>query len=155
MVAADSSGAMRFGCTGWAISETAYDTAARNGCQTPPRPVSSDMTNQLHQHPEEPVKLLGKLPQGQANGLTVIGQQLVDEPLKIHTIIALIDSPTAAIDNDSGDVTPNVRIRAIEVIEEDKPTLARLLRRAKDSRLGINLLPFDTEESLDRIFEGI
>jgi hypothetical protein len=105
------------------------------------------------------VKLNPKLPEGSNNGLTVIEQELVGQVRdgsnpKVYTALVLLEPGDAVLKTD-GDVVPSVTLRAIEVIREDLPTLARILRRAKEQRTGNTVLPFDLGADLEAVYEGI
>lgn len=100
-------------------------------------------------------KLNSGLPKGDGNGLGAISHDLVHEPHKIHVAVMLIDCKSITTDADSGDVTPTARIRRIEVIQQDKDIVAKLLRRAMEDRTGQVVLPFDLEEDLRGAFGNI
>lgn len=100
-------------------------------------------------------KLAARLPKGDANGLTSIDRPLIDDPHRIHVVIALVDCKSLATDVDSGDVEPTVRIRRVEVIDEDKGQAERMMRRALEKRTGKAVLPFDLEEDLRAAFPGV
>lgn len=101
-------------------------------------------------------KFSAALPNGEANGLNRIVSELVNQPHKVHAVIALIDCKKLSIDNDSGDTVPTARIRRIEVITgADKIELRRLLDRAYEDRSGQTVLPLDLEKDLRAAFEGL
>ena len=101
-------------------------------------------------------KLAGSLPGGDANGLTAIARQLIDEPHEVHVVVALVDCKSTKTDNDSGEVVPTARIRRIEVIgENDRDLAAKMMRRALEERTGKTVLPFDLEEDLRAAFGRI
>jgi hypothetical protein len=103
------------------------------------------------------IKLSGKLPGGDANGLGAIAPQLVTNPHRVHVLVALVDCRSTTTDNDSGDTMPTARIRRVEAITgaEDLKTLERLLRRAMEHRTGQTVLPMDLEDELTAAFEDI
>lgn len=101
-------------------------------------------------------KLTPALPQGDSNGLLVISRSLVDEPHRVHAVIALIDCKKITTDNDSGEVEPTARIRRIEVITgEDLKLAEQVIRRALEKRTGATTLPLDLEDELDQVFSEL
>lgn len=98
-------------------------------------------------------RLASGLPKGEGNGLGAIARALIDEPHRIHVVVALVDCKKITTDNDSGEVEPTARIRRIEVIEDqDHDLAAKMLRRALERRTGQTVLPFDLEEDLRATF---
>lgn len=100
-------------------------------------------------------RLSSGLPKGEANGLAALDRELIDNPGKVHVVIALIDCRKVTTDFDSGDIEPVARIRRIEAIREDSGVASRMLRRALEVRTGKTVLPFDLEEDLRAAFGGI
>jgi len=101
-------------------------------------------------------KLAGSLPGGDANGLTAIARDLIDNPHEIHVVVALVDCKRITTDNDSGEVVPTARIRRVEVIgDNDRDLAAKMMRRALEHRTGKTVLPFDLEEDLRAAFGRI
>lgn len=101
-------------------------------------------------------KIASALPGGDANGLTAIARDLIDNPHEIHVVVALVDCKRTTTDNDSGEVVPTARIRRVEVIGgQDKDLAAKMMRRALETRTGKTVLPFDLEEDLRAAFGGI
>ena len=101
-------------------------------------------------------KLSGSLPKGEANGLGAIARGLLDEPHKVHVVIALIDCSGESTNHDTGDRQPTARIRRIEaVLPQDHATAETLLRRSLDKRYGRETLPFDLEADLKAAFDGV
>jgi hypothetical protein len=101
-------------------------------------------------------RLASGLPKGEGNGLTVLARKLIDNPSRIHVVIALIDCKKISTDVDTGDVEATARIRRIEaVLPEDHPVAQTMLRRSLDKRIGKEVLPYDLEEELRVAFEGI
>lgn len=95
-------------------------------------------------------KLNGSLPKGQANGLSAIARQLVDEPDQPHVVIAIVDTRKIATDCDTGDQEATVRVRRIEPISgDDGQRAATLLRRAMETRTGQTTLPIEVEEEIE------
>lgn len=98
-------------------------------------------------------RLASSLPKGEGNGLGALDRDLIDDPRKIHVVIALVDCKSIKTDNDSGEVEPTARIRRIESIEEgDRDIAAKMLRRALERRTGKAVLPFDLEEDIRAAF---
>lgn len=101
-------------------------------------------------------RLASGLPKGEGNGLTVLARKLIDNPSRIHVVIALIDCKRISTDVDTGDIEPTARIRRIEAVLRDDHEIAQtMLRRALDKRIGKEVLPYDLEEDLRLAFEGI
>lgn len=89
-------------------------------------------------------KLASKLPAGDTNGLGRILSRLVNRPDEVHVAICLLDTAQLTTDTDTGDVTPTVRIRAIEPVGGvDGLTAHLLLKRAHEDRTGLAELPFN------------
>lgn len=101
--------------------------------------------------------LSGNLPHGDANGLTVIIRDLIDNPHKLHVLIAIADCRKVTTDNDTGEIIPTVRIRRIEVVRVpgDLKTAEKLMRRALENRSGMTVLPLDLEDDVRRAFAEI
>lgn len=101
-------------------------------------------------------KLGSGLPKGEANGLDSIARKLIDEPHAVHLAVVILDCKKVTTDHDSGDVEPTARIRRVEVIEaDDVPLAAKMLRRAMERRTGQTVLPFDLEEDMRAVLEGV
>lgn len=102
-------------------------------------------------------KLAGKLPGGDANGLAAIARELVEQPHKVHVVLALVDSSRTTTDTDTGEVVPTARIRRIEVVSggQDATLAHTMLRRALEQRTGATVLPFDLEEDLRAAFGSV
>jgi hypothetical protein len=101
-------------------------------------------------------KLASTLPKGDANGLQAIARDLIDEPHRVHVVLALVDCKKTTVDNDSGEIEPTVRIRRIEAIRgEDLALAQKMLRRALELRTGKTVLPFDLEEDVRNAFRRI
>jgi len=101
-------------------------------------------------------KLASALPKGESNGLNSLARRLIDEPLDVHVIVALVDCKRITTDSDTGDIEPTARIRRIEVItDSDKELAAKMLRRSLEKRTGKTVLPFDLEEDMRAAFSNI
>lgn len=99
------------------------------------------------------LRMSGRLPVDDRNGLVSIARELVDDPERVHVVIALVDTLKVTTNIESGDVVPTVRVRAIEPIGEttDAYELERLLRRAYERRTGHVELPLELERELEAI----
>lgn len=98
--------------------------------------------------------LASKLPDGDRNGLAAIATELLDNPEKVHVVIALVDCSKITTNTDTGDVVPTARIRRIEAIKdpEDGRRMRMLLRREWERRTGKTVLPFEMEEEMRSAF---
>lgn len=99
------------------------------------------------------VRLAGRLPDGDKNGLASIAHLLVDDPSAVHVAIVLVDCSRVLTSTDDGSTLPTARVRAIEPIPEgpDAKEMRRLLRRALERRTGQTTLPLELERSLDEL----
>lgn len=99
-------------------------------------------------------KLSSALPEGDANGLTAIARALVDEPLRVHAVIALVDCKKTTTDNDTGATEPTARVRRVEVVASpsDLDVIGKVMRRAMEGRTGQTVLPMDLEDELESVF---
>lgn len=92
------------------------------------------------------VKIAGSTPEGDKNGLAAVVAQLIHRPERIHVAVVLLDTKSLSTDVDTGDVTPTVRLRAIEVFEADTAEAVRareMLRARYARRTDRPELPFD------------
>jgi len=101
-----------------------------------------------------PAHLSGKLPDGDANGLAAIARALIDDPRRIHVVVALVDTAKITQTCDDGARVATVRIRRVEAISDpaDRGRLQTLLRREYERRTGQTVLPFDLEEDVRSAF---
>ena len=99
-------------------------------------------------------KMSSSLPTGDGNGLAAIAAELVENPNKVHVVVALIDCMTITQNTDTGDVIPTTRVRRIEVVTdpEDGRRMRTLLRREFERRTGKTVLPFELEDEMRRAF---
>lgn len=98
-------------------------------------------------------KLASALPKGDSNGLDGLARDLVDDPHRMHAVIAVLDCSKIITSTDTGEVEPTARVRRIErVLDADLTAAERLLRRALEKRAGDTQLPIDLEEELEEIF---
>ena len=98
--------------------------------------------------------IAGGLPAGEANGLSAISRELVENPERVHVVVALIDCSKITTKVDSGDVVPTARIRRIEAVTDlsDGHRLRALLRREYERRTGQTVLPIELEDDLRAAF---
>lgn len=102
------------------------------------------------------IKIAGKLPDGDANGLAGLAGDLCDNPHKVHVVIMLVDCKQVLVDQDSGEHIPTARIRRAERIRrEDLPTAEKLVRRALEGRSGGEVLPIELEDEITAAFRDI
>lgn len=96
------------------------------------------------------IKLKGKLPDGDANGLKgeVWRKTLVREPLKPHVAIVVFDAPTATKNYETAEEVPSVRLLAIEPFTEQASNdmLLSMLRESAAARTGEAQLDFAEAE---------
>lgn len=101
-------------------------------------------------------KLTSSLPSGDGNGLEALARVLIDDPHRVHVVIALVDCKKVSTDHDNGNVEPTARIRRIEAIgAEDASVAQTMLRRALERHTGKVVLPFDLEEDLKAAFGDV
>ena len=88
------------------------------------------------------------------SGLAAIATELIDNPEKVHVVIALVDCVKVTTNTDSGDVVPTARIRRIEAIKDpaDGKRMQALMRREWERRTGKTVLPFEMEEEMRQAF---
>lgn len=102
------------------------------------------------------IKIAGKLPKGDANGLGRIVGELADNPHKVHALLVLVDCKSVVTDNDTGDTIPTARIRRAEVVRrEDLKDAERLVRRALEERSGMTVLPMELEDEISAAFADV
>jgi hypothetical protein len=101
-------------------------------------------------------KLSSSLPEGEANGLSVIARSLIDEPHRVHAAVVLLDCKRVSTDFDDGSVVATARIRRLEIIlGQDHERAEQIVRRAFEQRTGQMTLPIDLEDELNAAFDGI
>ena len=102
------------------------------------------------------MKLAGKLPKGDANGLDVAAPAMVADPRGVHVVLALVDCSKITENTDDHTKEPTARIRRVEVlVAEDKEAAEQLLRRALDRRLGKATLPLELEDEIRNLFAEV
>lgn len=99
------------------------------------------------------IKMMGKLPQGDGNGLTAVETSLIHSMSELRLCVTILSTHHVSTQA-SGDQDPYVITRRIEPIldDDDAKVLAMILRRALDRRLGIGALPFDLEQDIREVF---
>lgn len=100
------------------------------------------------------VTLSGSLPADDRNGLPAIAATLVDNPKRVHVVVALVSCSKITTKPRTGDTVPTVEILAIEAFNGttlDANELQRLLRRQHERRTGKVELPLELEKALDAI----
>lgn len=101
------------------------------------------------------IKLASSLPKAdEANGLTAIANQLVNDPTTLHVAVVVLDCSKITTDTDTGDSVPTARVRRVEVVtaDDDKARLRGLAQRALEARTGKTVLPLDLEDELRDAF---
>jgi len=91
------------------------------------------------------VILRGKLPPGDTNGLSRVGQQLADDPERIYVVAALdVSKVISNLDDETDPWSVVLRIAHVELADADlaMPVLD-LLTNAYASRTGKRELPWD------------
>lgn len=103
------------------------------------------------------MKLAGSLPKGPADGLSLITQEMVDDPSRTFAVVALIDCKSLKTDIDTDEVEPTARVRHIEVVQgkEHLGLLRRIMRRSLENRTGRQVLPLSLEDEVAQAFRGI
>lgn len=102
------------------------------------------------------IKLAGKLPKGDADGLSQLAGALVENPHRVHVAIMLLDCSKVVTDQDTGDTIPTGRIRRVEVVRrEDLKQAERLVRRALEERSGSTVLPIELEDEITAAFADV
>lgn len=100
------------------------------------------------------MKLSPKLPEGEANGLDRIEGRMIREPEDAVIVVAVVDVVKLTSNLDTGDVEPTVRIRKLEVMQNESETDAReLLDRAYARRTGREMLPLDVDPDTGEVLE--
>ena len=98
----------------------------------------------------------GTLPVGDANGLAAIAAELIEDPGRLHVMIAVIDCAKVTTKTDTGDRLATVRVRRIErVLPDDHGAAEVLMRRSLEQRTGHTVLPLELEDDLRAAFAEI
>jgi hypothetical protein len=102
------------------------------------------------------VKLAGKLPEGDADGLTAIAGMLRRQGNGAiqYVVVGILAREDLTIKDYTGEIIPKVRFTRLEVITgEDVDGLIQLMRRANDKRVGRITLPLALEDDLAGVFK--
>jgi len=99
--------------------------------------------------------LSGRLPAGDGDGLSTLGEALVNSPERIHVAVMLVDCVKLVRRVDSGEQYATMRVRRVEVIgdADDRRRLQMMLTREFERRTGQAVLPFELEEDIRLAFE--
>jgi hypothetical protein len=103
------------------------------------------------------VKLSGTLPPGEQNGLRDHAALFLDDPAELRLAIVVIDTRATTEDLVKGEVSATARIRRVELVVDDPAdmkAIKRLMLRASERRAGNTVLPLDTEQEIDALFEA-
>jgi hypothetical protein len=102
------------------------------------------------------VKLAGRLPAGEANGLLAVHDRLCDTGKDPVVVVAVLGRRKVEIDRDTAEVTPTARICHIEAIIDpgDAQELLRLMLRERERRTGKAVLPLELEHELRQILDS-
>ncbi len=103
------------------------------------------------------MKLSGKLPKVDANGLVPISERMVADPERVWAVVALVDCQSTTTVYGAGDVIPTARIRHIEVVltPEHIDMVKRVMSSTMLQRTGREVLPITLEDELIDAFKGI
>jgi hypothetical protein len=102
------------------------------------------------------VKTNAMLPRGEGNGLADIATDLIKEPKRYRAVIGIVDCRRVSTDSDTGEQTATVRFRRVEpLLASDLPAAEQLIRRALESRSGLEQLPLDLEDEIHQAFAGL
>ena len=98
------------------------------------------------------MKLSGKLPEGDMNGLSSIEKDMLEAPKKPRIALMVIDGDKISTNVSTGARELTARIRHVDVLAPgDMPLVEQLLRRAAEHRTGQAMLPIQMEDEIDRI----
>jgi len=87
------------------------------------------------------------------NGLFAIARELIEDPLRRHVVIAVVDCSKITVDTTTGAREATIRVRRIEQVNPaDTIEAERLVRRALEYRMGDTVLPIDIERDMDEWF---
>lgn len=99
------------------------------------------------------VKVAGKLPTADKNGLLSAAIDMIDNPAVLRVAVVVLATTGTEEDFGAQTVTAKTEIRRIEVISgDDLKTAKKLMLRAADAREGKTVLPFETEQDIEAIF---
>jgi hypothetical protein len=103
------------------------------------------------------IKLAGRLPKGDANGLGVAAPGLIRRPDRFRVAIVVIDCETITTHADTGEVVPTARVRRAEiVVDEDLEAARRMVMRSLERRTNhdAGALPLNFEHELGEVAEA-
>lgn len=101
------------------------------------------------------IRLAGKLPDGDRNGVQMLGAELIARPQHGHLVLALVDTATLTTNVDTGAVTATLRVQRVEaVLRGDHRDAWRLMERAYLQRTRDDQLPLDFDYDLERLIAG-
>lgn len=87
------------------------------------------------------------------NGLEAIAHDLLEDPLRRHLVVAVVDCSKITEDTATGAREATVRVLRIEQVHpDDRSEAERLVRRALEYRSGQSVLPIDIEKDLTSWF---
>jgi hypothetical protein len=93
------------------------------------------------------IKLAGKLPDDEKNGLRDAEKHMGDGPKKTMLVVALVSGYESKLNFDAGETTMVLRVRHAEIVPEDhKGLVAEALFQALQARTGAMMLPFEPGE---------
>ena len=97
------------------------------------------------------MKLSGKLPKVDANGLVPISERMVADPERVWAVVALVDCQSTTTVYGAGDVIPTARIRHIEVVltPEHIDMVKRVMSSTMLQRTGGEVIDPNTGEVID------
>jgi hypothetical protein len=104
--------------------------------------------------PAPGVKIAGKLPQPDKNGLLAAAADLIDNPGQVRVVIAVISVDGSEENFKDQTITAKTSLARIEVIAspEDLKDAKRLLLRANQERNGGTVLPLNLEKDVESAF---
>jgi hypothetical protein len=106
-----------------------------------------------------PAKLSGALPDDTKNGMFAPAnvRDFLGAPTSAVYVIAVLTNWKTETNNDTGEVTPVMKIRHIEVVDKERaPSAAHILHQLHEARTGELALPFEWGHDVprpDRDFE--
>jgi hypothetical protein len=110
---------------------------------------------------DKAIKLQGKLPGGDANGLNdpEVVRRLLGDPNQMRVAIVLFTVPKVETDTEAETEVGKATVKRIEVLLDDATgdasTLRRVLMRNWERRKGETTLDADLEQAVQDAFDGI
>jgi hypothetical protein len=101
------------------------------------------------------MKLAGRLPKDDMNGLDARLKQFLDEPDTIQVALVMLKTSKVTKDVDAGgSLEPTLKILRVEaILPEDAKDAKKMLRRALEKRLGVTVLPLELEDEISAVFD--